>query len=63
MHAVVQNLLAKEVSRKEFIALVISGILSVVGVSALLSKLGQAGQPSVDSYGGSAYGGAKPKSL
>ena len=58
MQAILENILAKEVTRKEFLALALSGVLSVIGVSTFIKRLGGIDQSSSSqTYGSSPYGG------
>jgi hypothetical protein len=61
MNDKIQDLLAKEISRKDFLGLIGAGILSVVGVSTLLKNIGGIKTSSVQTkelgYGQSTYGG------
>lgn len=63
MHIQVEEILQKEMTRLEFLGLIGAGILSVIGVSALIKNVGQSfktdkplntpvGTGSTDSYGG-----------
>ncbi len=63
----VEDMLQKEVTRTEFLGLVGAGILSVVGVTALLKNLSDIfdksnSKVSTLGYGGDAYGGTGDKS-
>ena len=67
MNKQIEELLQKEISRKEFISLIGVGILSILGVSSLLKNLtGSFGSKlassnsNVPMYGGDVYGGTKP---
>jgi len=51
------NLLQKEVDRKEFLTHVGAGALAVIGVTSLLKALGEDNKTSSAGYGGSSYGG------
>lgn len=57
------NLMQKEMSRKEFIATLGLGIASILGFSSILKMLFGKGEQQNQSnsfgYGGSAYGGQK----
>lgn len=58
----VEELMQKELSRKEFLALVGAGVVSVFGFSQVLKSLLEqksVGQSQAVGYGGSAYGGEK----
>jgi hypothetical protein len=61
MNDKIQGLLAKEISRKDFLGLIGAGILSVVGVSTLLKSMGAIKTSTTQSgdldYGQSNYGG------
>ncbi len=58
MQAIVENLLSKEVTRKEFLALALSGVLSIIGVTAFIKRLSEADQNRAQTYGSSPYGGS-----
>ena len=56
------NLMQKEMSRKEFLATIGLGVASIFGFSAILKMLfgkGEQNQTSSAGYGSSAYGGQK----
>lgn len=55
----INSLLEKEMSRKEFVAVLGFGLASLFGLSALLRLLGHSSplQPSTTGYGTSTYGG------
>lgn len=61
----VEELMQKELSRKEFLALVGAGVVSVFGFSQILKALleqkpaGRQQTTAAVGYGGSAYGGEK----
>lgn len=66
MNIKIDDILQKEVSRTEFLGLVGAGLLSVVGVTALLKNLGdvfsKSGQKaSTLNYGNDNYGGSTSK--
>jgi hypothetical protein len=55
----IDNLLQREMSRKEFLSLVGLAIISVIGLPALLGLLGKEqidGRPSPAGYGSGRYG-------
>lgn len=57
-----QQLLQKEMSRREFLTTLGLGVLSIVGFSALLQALGKSDSRSVQpslGYGSNFYGGRK----
>lgn len=61
--AQINELLSKEMSRKEFLQHIGSGMLVLFGISGLMKALLQqqpktASRPSSTGYGSSAYGGA-----
>lgn len=67
MHKVVNTILEKEVSRKEFLSLVGAGILSIVGLTSLLKNLENSfGARNVSNktinYGDDVYGGSANQS-
>jgi hypothetical protein len=53
------ELMDKEMSRKEFLATVGFGIASIMGLSTIIKFLTGKKQQQVSGYGGGAYGGAK----
>ena len=62
MHKVIDNILSKEVSRKEFLGLVGASILSLIGITAMLKNIDQTFSKSSKSkqglnYGDDLYGG------
>jgi hypothetical protein len=62
MRQQIDELFGKEMSRKEFLQHIGSGLLILFGISGLLKALTQQQpktQPHGLSYGASAYGGAK----
>jgi hypothetical protein len=64
MQTNVQELLQKEISRKEFLTIAGLGVLSVFGFEPLVKFLtgkSLARQQLDDDYGSSAYGGTKEK--
>ena len=66
MNIKIEDMLQKEVSRTEFLGLVGAGLLSLVGVTALLKNLGDVfGKSSpktgVLNYGNDNYGGSTGK--
>lgn len=60
-----ENVMQKELSRREFLSYIGAGILAVIGVTGLLKSLGlHTPQPkSTMGYGGGAYGGQKKLGL
>lgn len=67
MNLKIEDILQKEMSRTEFLGLVGAGILSAVGVTALLKNLGDifgksTQKQSVLNYGNDSYGGGTAKS-
>ena len=63
MHKIINNLLVKEVSRKEFLTLLSAGALSILGVSAMLKGIDQTfgGNKATSrlNYGDEPYGGSQ----
>jgi hypothetical protein len=59
MQKQVNELLQKEMSRKDFLATIGFGIASVFGLGTLLRLLGHRDQLSSSGYGSSSYGGHK----
>lgn len=58
----IQDLMDKEVNRKEFLAHLGAGALAIIGVSGLLKNLGEIGRPArPQGYGSSSYGGGSAK--
>lgn len=59
----VQELLQKEMSRKEFLATIGFGVASVFGLSAVLKIAGVQAPHNIqkNGYGSSAYGGGSPQ--
>ncbi len=55
----IENLLQKEMSRKEFLSTVGFGVASVFGFSSVIKMLSGKNQPVQAGYGSSAYGGSK----
>ena len=58
-HRLLQRLLDKNMNRKEFLAHVGAGVLTVIGISGLLKHLVNysSGPHREDGYGSNAYGG------
>lgn len=62
MNIKIEELLKKEVSRKEFLGLIGAGILSMVGISGLLKNLNidlNKKTSNLPDYGDDVYGGVK----
>lgn len=69
MNKQIEELLQKEISRREFLSLVGVGVLSVLGVSSLIKNISSTFGSKLSSsnsdlpmYGGEVYGGSKPSS-
>lgn len=60
---ILQDLLDKRVSRREFLSYIGAGILAVVGITSFLKTIGghtkKISEPSKFGYGGGTYGGKK----
>jgi hypothetical protein len=54
-----QDLMQKEMSRKEFLATLGFGVASIFGLATILRMLGKGPQQSGRGYGSSSYGGSK----
>lgn len=54
---VVENVLSKEMDRKQFLTHVGAGLLAVVGISGIIKTLGD-NKPAHSGYGASVYGGS-----
>jgi hypothetical protein len=56
-----QNIMEKEMSRKEFLGLLSFGLASIFGLSTILRLLGRKSplHDSPSSYGSSVYGGSR----
>lgn len=65
MNIKIDELLKKEVSRKEFLGLIGAGLLSIVGISGLLKNLNidlnKKTTSNLLDYGGDVYGGSSQK--
>lgn len=61
MKSMLNELMHKEMSRKEFMTVLVFGVASIFGFSALLRLLGHKSplQSSTFGYGASVYGGRK----
>lgn len=60
MKQLVNDLLSKEMSRKEFLSTVGLGIISIIGFSSLIKLLdGKTYKSQSAGYGSSSYGGQK----
>lgn len=56
---IVDDVLSKEMDRKEFLMHVGAGLLAVIGISGILKSIKEDNRPSAAGYGTSVYGGGK----